>query len=143
MRLNQRLAVALLSLPMSIGMVSVASSPAQAASACNNNDFVWDLQETVRDGRYVIKNFTARYYTCSRVVVRRTDGRKINVALRIRRDFVAKKKQDTTRHVQVLGRKRVVRGFMTDNVRIDVSVWANLAQRDKLPYRGTTSLKRR
>ncbi|HET6622360.1 MAG TPA: hypothetical protein VFG56_00295 [Candidatus Saccharimonadales bacterium] len=74
--------------------------------------------------------------------MKRTDRKRINVSLRIRRDFVRKSKKDTTKSTQILNRKRVTRYFMTDNVWIDVSVWAGLASRNTMPYRGTTTLRR-
>ena len=132
MRFRTGMITALASLLMLFGLTAVTAPAAQAASACSSVDTPWDLQETVRDGKYVIRNYSARYYTCSRIIVKRTDGRRINAVLRVRRDYVNPDKKDTTKKAQVLNVKRVTRYFMTDNVWIDVSV----------PYRGTTTLKR-
>jgi hypothetical protein len=142
MRFRMGMTAAATSVLMFFGLTAVIAPPAVAASACSGVDTPWDLEETVRDGKYVIKNYSARYYTCSKVVVRRTDGKRINVSLRIRRDFTNPDKQDTTKTVQILDRKRVTKYFMTDNVWIDVSVWAGLASKDTMPYRGTTTLQR-
>ena len=142
MRFRTGMITALASLLMFFGLTAVTAPAAQAASACSSVDTPWDLQETVRDGKYVIKNYSARYYTCSKLVVKRTDGRRINAALRVRRDYVNPDKNDTTKKSQILNVKRVTRYFMTDNVWIDVSVWAGLASKNTMPYRGTTTLKR-
>lgn len=142
MRFQRKIVAAVTGILMVFGLSAVMAPPAQAASGCSSVDTPWDLRETVRDGKYVIKNFSARYYTCSKVVVRRTDGKRINVTLRVRRDYVNKNKTDTTKTVQVLNRKRVTKYFLTDNVWIDVSVWAGLAGNDTMPYRGTTTLLR-
>lgn len=142
MRFRTGMIAAITGVLMFFGLSAVAAPPAQAASACSGVDTPWDLEETVRDGKYVIKNYSARYYTCSRVVIKRTDGKRINVALRIRRDFINPDKKDTTKKVQILDRRRVTKYFLTDNVWIDVSVWAGLASTDTMPYRGTTTLKR-
>lgn len=142
MRFRKGMIAAAAVILMFFGLTVVAAPAAQAASACSGVDTPWDLEETVRDGSYVIKNYSARYYTCSRVIVKRTDGKRINVVLRVRRDFVNPDKQDTTKKVQILDRRRVARYFMTDNVWIDVNVWAGLASKDSLPYRGATTLQK-
>lgn len=142
MRFRKGMIVAVTGILMFFGLTAVTVPAAQAASACSGVDTPWDLEETVRDGSYVIKNYSARYYTCSRVVIKRTDGKRINVVLRIRRDFTNPDKQDTTKKVQILDRRRVTKYFMTDNVWIDVSVWAGLASKDTVPYRGTTTLQK-
>jgi hypothetical protein len=124
-------------------VMSALFAPASsAAGGCSDPMMNWQLHQKIRSGHYVIRNYYSTSHHSSCLIVRRGDGKRVNVQLLIERDYVHKGKQTTHSTRTYRDVKKVARTFGTDNVRITVQVFASRATRNTLPYRGTTTLLR-
>lgn len=141
MRARRGIVLSLIGVLISALMI-VSAPAANAASGCFEPLLNFRLHEQIKDGHYVIKNFYSSSHDVSCLIVKRDDGRKMNVILKIERDYVKKGKATTHSQRQFLDVRRVARVFDTDNVWITIQVFAGTASQEALPYRGTTTLLR-
>lgn len=136
---RKSLARLIVGLLLGLSLPILTPSLANAAGGCSSSQGNLRVHETIRTHGYVIKNLysSSDHYSC--VTVRRTNGRKLNAVLKITAHW---RHQATHSRRQYVGVRRVVQWFDTDDVIIDVHVYAGPASRDTAPYRGSTTLLR-
>jgi hypothetical protein len=147
MRIRRILATGLIAVLVgSVLSVIGLAAPAQAANACRQaaSSTVWDLEDSVRyEGRVVMKNYSSRYNACSKIVVKHKRGKKIDVTLRVRKNFDDPDKQTTEKVVDYPNRKVVRTYYLTKNREIDITAWWRRASSDgDYKYVGTTTLRK-